>query len=199
MGLVVLMLMLVLVLVLLVALVGQCRRGNLLLGPYGILEGEEVESRSSGIISVVRLITVGVIRTTVGFVTDIVVLGVDVLSIGLRIEGWSIGADAKGAIEYTIECIEGVGGDGSGIRGGLAGGSAVYDGEEGSGVGSGRWKGATTSNKWSETGSGNIWSEACSDKRTVESPKAQRSLIGGTGKHGWGEGTSTKGVAHSPT
>ena len=193
------MLMLVLVLMLLVALVGQCRRGNLLLGPYGILEGEEVESRSSSVVGIVRLISVGVIRTAVGFVTDIVVLRVDVLSIGLRIEGWSSGANAKRAIEYTIECIEGVRGDGSGVGGGLARRSAVYDGEEGSGVGSRRWEGATTSNKWSETGSGNIWSEASSDKGTVESPKAQRSLIGGTGKHGGGEGTSTKGVAHRPT
>jgi len=192
-----LLLLLMLLLLLLVVLVGQYRRGNLLWGPYGILEGEEVESRSSSIIGIVRLITIGIIGAAVGFVAHIVGL---VSSVGLRIEGWGSGANAKSAIEYTIECIEGVRGDGGGIGGGLTSGSAVYDGEEGSRVGGWRWEGATpTSDKGSETGSGNIWGEASSDKGTVESTKAQRSLIGGTGKHGRGKRTSTKGVAHRPT
>jgi hypothetical protein len=60
-------------------------------------------------------------------------------------------------------------------------------------------RGTTTGDKGSETGSGNIWSEASSDKRTVESPKAQRSLIGGTGKHRGGKRTCSKGIAHGPT
>jgi hypothetical protein len=110
----------------------------------------------------------------------------------LGIERWSSGANAKGAIEYTIEGIKGVRGDGSGIGRGLACGSAVYDGEEGRGVGGRRGERATTSDKGSETSSGNIWSEASSDKRTVESSKAQRSLIGGAGKHSWGKRTVTK-------
>lgn len=182
-----------LVLMLLVAVVGQCRGGDLLLGPHGILEREQVESRSSGVVCIaVRLIPVRVIWTSVSFVTHIIVLGTNVLPVGLRIEGWSSGANAKGAIEYTIKCIKGVGGDGGGVRGGLACGGAVDDGEEGSGVGGRRGKGATTSDKGSETSSGDIWGEASSDKGTVESPKAQRSLIGGTGKHSRGKRTGTK-------
>ena len=79
-------LVLVLVLVLLVALVGQRRGGDLLWGPNGILEGEQVESRGSGIIGItVLLIAIGVIGATVDFVADIVVLGM--LSVCLGIQG----------------------------------------------------------------------------------------------------------------
>jgi hypothetical protein len=71
-----LMLGLVLMLVLLVALVGQCRGGNLLLlGPHRILQREQVKSRSGGVICIaVRLVPVSVIGTVVRIVTYIVVL-----------------------------------------------------------------------------------------------------------------------------
>ena len=154
-------------LVLLVVLVGQRRGGDLLLGSHGgVLLREQVQGRSSGVISIaILLIPIGPILATVGVVAQIVVLGTyDVLAVRLGIKRYGRCADTESAIEYTIECIECIGGDGSSIGEGLTGGSTVYDGEEGSGVGGRRGKRATTCDKGGETGSGNVRSKASPDK-----------------------------------
>jgi hypothetical protein len=192
-GLVLLLLLLLLLLVvevvggmvgvlLLVVLVGQHRGGDLQ-GANGILLGEQVQGRSRRIVRIaVLLVPIGPIRPTVRFVAQVIVLGSHV---GLGIERYGSGADAKGGIEYTIECIKGVWRDGS-IGERLTCRSCVHDGEEGSGVGGRRGERPTACDKWGETRSRDVWSEASPDKRAVEGAKAQRSLIGRTGEHSRG-------------